>query len=435
MRTILRGLGRTLTLGLSLLAVSLAVAPATHADAIDDQIAAMKGFDKAGEEGKCIAKMQELKDSGDPKVIDAIKDLKSSKKDKIAVQAIRMIANRKDPELLKWLITKLDDKDLAKPADKDGRPELYKGIIQSVGVYRSKTALAPLLDVVKKYLSTNADYATLAIHSYGSVPDKAVVEQLLKWLEATDSRTGGQGGGGGGKGKSQEAMDNEAKAKTAILETLTALTGQDIGDFPTWKTWWAANSKTFTFPDPDAPPPAEAPQGDPSGLSEYKDEAYGWSIKKPDGESWKFGKADYTGPRVALSYTKPDDPAYLMARVYFTIHNPAKSSPKDIKGFVDWVLTKPFKEQLITAAEKPPTVEEKKLGKTEWTVVRGVGDGDGVKKSWGSVERRYYLAKIDKNIIYIDAIIRLGAEPAEKEMLWKCIEGTVITGAAAAPKK
>ncbi len=433
MSTTFRRLARTLALGLSVFAASLAVAPETRADAIDDQITAMKNFEKAGEEGKCIAKMQELKDSGDPKVLAAIKDLKSSKKDKIAVQAMRMIANRKDPELLKWLITKLDDKDLRD--EKDGRPEVYKGVLASVAAYRSKTALKALEDVVKKFISTNADYATLAIAAYGTVPEKPVVEQLLKWLEATDSRAGGQGGGGGGKGKSTETYEIEGKAKTQILATLFDLTGQEIADAVTWRAYWTTNSKTFTFPDPDAPAPAEAAQGDPSSLSEYKDEAYGFSIKKPDGDSWKFSKADYPGPRVALSYTKPDDPAYLMGKVYFTIHNPAKSSPKDIKAFVDWVINDTFKKQLVMDEAKPPTVEEKKIGKTDWTVVRGLGDGDGVKKSWGSVERRYYLAKVDKNIIYIDAIIRLGAEPAEKEMLWKCIEGTVITGTAPAPKK
>lgn len=425
MSTTFRRLARTLALGLAVLGASLAVLPETRADAIDDQIKAMKDLEKAGDEGKCIAKMQELKDSGDPRVVGAIKDLKSSKKDKIAVQSMRIIANRKDPELLKWLVTKLDDKDLRDV--KDGRPEVYKGVLQAIAVYRSKTALKPLADVVKKFLQTHADYATLAIHAYGTVPEKAVVEQLLEWLELTDSRTGGQGGGGGGKSKSQETIDNEAKAKGAILETLTSLTGQDIGDAATWRSWWSTNSKTFTFPDPDAPPPAEAPQGDPSGLTEYKDEAYGFSVKKPDGDTWKFGKADYNGPRVALSYSKPDDPGYFMARVYFSIHNTAKSKPTDVKGFVDWVLNDTFKKQLVTDESKPPEVKEIKLGKTDCTVVIGKGDGADVKKSWGAVERRYYLVKIDRNILYVDAIIRLGAEPEEKATLWKCLESMVIT--------
>ena len=83
------------------LAFGLATYAPLRAEGIDDQIKAMKDLEKAGEEGKCIAKMQELKDSGDPKAVGALKDVAKSKHDKIACSAIKAVALRKDPEFLK----------------------------------------------------------------------------------------------------------------------------------------------------------------------------------------------------------------------------------------------------------------------------------------------------------------------------------------------
>jgi len=411
--------------------------PALGADAVDEQIAAMKGFEKAGEDGKCIAKMQEMKDAfGDTRVLAAIKSMIGSKNDKIACAAVKMIAARtpKDLEFLKLVCNRVDEKnDLYKEKDKGGNPELVCAYLDAIVSYKAdkasqatiKAALPKLADVVKKFLATNAEFSTRAIRAYGCVRDKFAMEQLLEWGEQTEAKAGGSGGGSK-KGLSTEAKDMQNKAKKVILETISDITGKESVDVATWRKWWTENGKTFVFPDaadpsaPDAGPVAAATV-DPAA-AEFKDGTYGFSVKKPEGETWVWAKSDYTAdetPRVMLKYAPESGE---VCRAYFIIH-PVKHPPSDVKGMVKWALEDPkgpFQSQLEPADEKhAPKAEERPNG---WTVVIGKGNGLAQRAGFGSQERRFYFFHMGGQILYVDAVCRLGADDDVKAAFWKALD-------------
>lgn len=411
---------RTLAL-LGALAAGLAVAaPPVRADAIDDQIKQMKDFEKAGDEGKCIAKMQELKDSGDPKVLAAMKDLSRSKSDKVACAAMKNVAMvRKDPEFLKTLVGKIDDKDLRDR--KDGRPAVYMCILECVGAYKSKTALAPLEKVVDKFLSTDAEYSTRGIAAYGTVQELAVVDQLLKWLKTSDSRGQSQGG----KNESAEARENKQQAASKIIETLNALTGQDLGDAATWEKWWETNRKTFKFPDP-AKPEVEV---DWASLKEYSDPSYNYTVKCPQGGGWHFQPKDqYCRARL----NKVDEEKMEWGRVDWQIHNTTTMTPNSYKGLADWYLTKGLPEEISEFTPSgEPKLEEKKLVGREWLVVTAKGMGKGNRAGWGSMERRLYMTKCDYMgsphlILVANVVCRNGMEDEDKKKLFESVENVVL---------
>jgi len=441
---------RALALPAALLA-AFAVAPAptvSAGDEIDAKIAGMKGFEKAGDEGKCLTAMQELKESaGDPRVMKAWKELVSSKHDKVACGAVNAIASSKwrDVEFLKWMVGKLDDKDFYK--EKDGRPEVFKALLDALQNYRAdkpavatfKSALPKLADLVKKFLSTNADYTTRAIHAYGCVRDKFTMEQVLEWGEQIEARQkgGGAGGGGNKKGASQETRDIEDKAKRAVLETLAEMTGKEaLPDLSAWRKWWTENAKTFQFPaplDPNGPGAAAAPTTGPPVPTgaEFKDDFYGYVVHRPEAEGWAFKKPDFDAPRMMMEYATPEDPGYVLARVYFAVHNPAVREPKDVKQMAEWVLAYPVKEE-VDVGDNPPTPKETKLaGDVEWTTIEMKGEAIGRKASFGRIERHFYIVKLDSYILWIDAFVRTGAEDDVKKALWSCVESVALP----APKK
>jgi hypothetical protein len=406
---------------LGALAAGLAVAaPPVRADAIDDQIKQMKDFEKAGDEGKCIAKMQELKDSGDPKVVGALKDLAKSKSDKIACGAMKIVAVvRKDAEFLKTLVGKIDDKDLRDR--KDGRPAVYMCVLECIAAYKSKTALAPLEKVVDKFLSTDADYSTRGIAAYGTVPELGVVDQLLKWLKTSDSRGQSQGG----KNESAETRENKQKAAAKIVETLNALTGQDLGDAATWEKWWESNRKTFKFPDPNK----KEVDVDWATLKEYTDPSYNYTVKCPQGGGWHFQpKDEYCRARIS----KKDEQGVEWARIDWRIHNTKTMTPTDIKALADWYMTKGLIDDISEFAEgASPKLDDKKIAGREWLLVTAKGMGQGNRAGWGSMERRLYMTKCDfmgapHLILYADVVCRNGTEDEDKKKLFESVENVVL---------
>jgi hypothetical protein len=415
--------------------------PALRADGIGDQIKAMQDLDAAGDEGKCIAKMQELKDSvGDSRVMKAIKDMIGSKSDKIACAAVKMIAGlkTKDAEFLKWICGKIDDKDIYKAKDKGGNPDLVCAFLDAVVAYKFdkpsqptiKAALPKFFDVVKRHMGDNSEFTTRAIRAYGCVRDKAVMEQLLDWGEQIESRSGKGGGGGGSKkGASTETRDNESKAKKVILETIADITEKEGVDIPTWRKWWTENGKTFVFPEAGDPATAGAPAAaaavDPAA-AEFKDPTYGFSLKKPAGDDWFWAKADYTAdetPRVMLKYQPKSGE---IARAYVLVHS-MKKPPADIKGMVKWALEDPkgpYVTQLEPAdAKHAPKAEERPSG---WTVIIGKGNGLAQRVGFGSQERRFYFAQMGTSILYVDAVIRLGAEEEVSKAFWACLDSITL---------
>ena len=406
---------------LGALAAGLAVvAPPARADAIDDQIKQMKDFEKAGDDGKCIAKMQELKDSGDPKVTAALKSLVGSKSDKVACAAMKMVAvAKKDPEFLKTLVQKIDNKDLYDK--KDGRPELYKCVLESVGAYKSKTTLAPLEKIVDKFLTTDSEYATRAVAAYGTVPETSVVEQMLKWLKTTDAHGQSQGG----KNESAEVRDNKQKSGAAIIAALNSLTGQDLGDGATWEKWWEGNKKTFKFPDPNK----KEPEVDWAALKEYSDPSYNYTVKCPQGGGWHFQPKDqYCRARL----NKLDEEKVEWGRVDWQIHNTTTMTPTSLKGLADWYMTKGFADDFgeFTPTGQPK-LEEKKMVGRDWLVVSAKGMGKGNRVGWGSMERRVYMTKFDYMgaphlLLVANVTCRNGMEDEEKKKLFDSIENVVL---------
>jgi hypothetical protein len=410
-----------LALAAFLAAVVAVTPPASHADATDDQIKALLDLDSAKDEGKCVAKMQEMKDSGDPRVLKAFKTLAKSKSDKVACSAIKLVGmNKKDIEFLKtFLISKIDDKELADV--KDGRPEVYKCILETLVAYKGKPEFKPAIgkleDVVKKYLSTHADYSTRAIRAYATVASPATVDQLLEWLAITDSRGQSQGG----KNESSETRENKDKANQAILPALNELTGQDIGDATTWKKFWEEHKKGFQFPDPNK----KEETVDVSTLKEYTDPTYGYTIKRPEGGGWHFQPKD---EYCRIRLTNKDEQNVEWGRVDWIIHNTTTQTPKDVKGLADWYVNTGYKDEISEfTKEGSPAVTETKIAGRPFLLATAKGMGKGNREGWQSMERRVYITKCDYMgaghlILYASLVVRNGADEEIKKKLYAAVE-------------
>lgn len=408
---------------LALLA-AFAVSPPLRADGTDDDIKAMNDLAAAGKDDECVAKMDVVRAGRDKRAYAALFALAStSKSDKVACGAIHaLVAGWRDADTFRWLLGKIGDKTVYDR--KTGRPELYKCVLASLCEYPAgtvKQAIKPLGDAVTRFMTTDPEYTDLALRAYCVVFDRFAMQQLLSWLDQASAPGAG------------DAKANKEKAKESLLKTLSALCSHDETDAAAWKKWWEANAKTFKFPEPPKPgdpaaaaKPAAAPAADPSGLSEFKDDTYGWSVKRPEAEWWKFMKPDYPGPRVALRCGGGDSAE--TARAYFGVHDPAQSEPKDVDSFATWVIANTLKSELPDDGiiQKPSTKKVTANG-VEWTVVTARGLGGGVKSNWGSMERRVYITKLGKMILYVDAFVTLNAENEDKKALWDCVEAVAIT--------
>lgn len=418
-----RSLAACATLGLAIL---VAAPVAVRADSTDDDIKAMKDLEKAGKDDECVAKIDVVRAGADTRAFIALKELVTSKSDKIACAAIKGLAiTWHDGEYFRWLLSKIDDKTLYA---RDGRPEVYKCVLDTVRVYppeKVKAGLKQLGDAVNRFMSTEPEFADLAIRAYGTVPDRFTVMQLLDWLGQASAKPGPK--------DPKEAKENREKSKKSILETLAALCGKDFPDLAQWKKFWDENGKTFKFPEPPkAAAAGEAPAADmpdPSKLTEFKDDYYGFTVKKPDdvpeGTTWKFFKPDYKGPRVGLMCLNSE--GINTGRAYFRVHDPSRFEPHGIKAFAEWVIGTEFREHLDTEGmPQQPDTKEMKFGGADWTVVTGKGLALGPLSNWGTIEHRYYLTKLDPYIFYIDVYVKMSADDEDKEALWKCIESIVM---------
>lgn len=419
---------RLVAAAVTALAVALALLvapPRAAADGTDDDIKAMNDLAAAGKDDECIAKMNVVRAGRDKRAYAALHDLTGSKSDKIACAAIHgLCVGWRDADTFRWLVGKIGDKTLYDR--KAGRPAVYACVLTSLRDFppeRVKQALTPLADAVNRFMATDAEFADLAIRAYGTVPDRFTVLQLLKWLDQAAAPPDAKAG--------KDAKENKEKAKTSVLQTLATLCAHEEADAAAWKKWWDENGKTFRFPEaakPGDPDPAAGKAADagadPSGLKEFKDDTYGWSVKLPEGETWKFARPDVQGVRTMMCCVDGGD----IARAYFGVHDPATSAPKDIPSFAQWVVDNPFKQELPADSiiQKPETKTVTANG-IEWTVVTARGLAGGVKSNWGSMERRYYLTKLGSRILYVDAFTILSADRETKAGLWTSIESITIT--------
>jgi len=381
-----------------------------RADEIDDQIAAMMDAAKAKDEGKCIAKMVELQDRHDQRINDALAVLtKKGRLPKIASNAIRQLAMRKDEAFAKKVKSKLGDKKLFK-VDDDSELVVPLAYLDAAAIYANPKNAKNLIKIVKKYIPKHAKVSTRAIKAYGAVQDKEVVDQLILWLIQTESTGQSQGG----KNMSEEARELNRKAKTAVIDTLAALTQQEIGDGKSWQDFWDKRRKNYVFPDPNA---ADV---DPATLAEWSDIAYGYTIKKPEGETWTFTDAGTEWSRMRLESRDPKD-ELVMARVDFMIHNLSTQSPKTIGELAKWYKGD-LAERRFSELSKEPEIEERKIGDREFTVIRARGDSGKFYSGWGTIEVRIYLTKVGHICVRMEALTRLGAEPEEQAALWAAVE-------------
>jgi hypothetical protein len=388
------------------------------ADSIDDAVKQLVDLDKVGDDAKCAAKAQEMKGSNDPRVVAAFLDLEKSAGDATACAAIKLLASRKDAKSLEWMKSKLGDKEL--PKEKGGRPEVFKCILESLAVYRDASALKPLEDVVKTYLTTDADYASRAIRAYGSVPQKSVVDQLIDWLGQLEQSHGGKssGGSGGHTKFTPEVQRARDTSRDVLLKTLIAVTDKDVGDYADWKKWWPEHSKGFEFPKADA----MDRQIDVTTLSQWTDTRYGYTVKRPDGKGWTFKPED---AHFRIQLLKVEDGGAWPAFVGWGIYSLAGSNIKDVKDYTDWWVKQQFPEHEIEryAADGEPTVEQKKFAGRDWTVITAKGIGKEALASWGAMEHRVYFTKTDVRFIYAWAVVKTTTSPDDKQKTWDSVEG------------
>jgi hypothetical protein len=424
-----------------LCAAALAVAPPVRADAADDKVAELRAAEK--DEAKCVAKLEELKDAPEAKIVAAIRDLSRAKSDKVACTATRIAANRRpaDLDFQKALLSRTDDKDLFDA--KSGRPELYLASLDGLvaAPYREsqdaitnvKKALGGIERLIHKFAPSRSDYASRLAQVYGMVLERQTVENLVKIAESLDSTGGSGGGGSGGTGGKQGGADvkkSMGDTKFAVMKVMSVMTGQDIADVPGWRKWWNEKGKTFEFQASGAAPPtaAVAPAKIVADAAEYRDEVYGFACKRPEDAYWSWLKPDFDAARVMLACRDPVDPnpRSQFALVYFILHDTTTASPYDVKSFAKWIMDEAFKTQLSFDARHVPTTEIQKQGGVEWTVVKAKGEGLGSRKGWGVHERRVYIVKIGTQILWVDACIRLSANSEMQSALWHSLDSMTV---------
>ncbi len=400
-------------------------APNPPAPSTAEIVKAIKDLEKAGDEANCVAKMQALKNSEDPRALALMQSLMKNKSDKIACAAMNWITAVRDNDFYKWLVSRIEDKDLWRR--KDGRPEVYKTVLEDVGAYlvdlQDRSVLKALAETVKRFLSTDAEYAARAVHAYGAVRDAAVVDQLIAWLEEVDSHGQSQGG----RNESAETRKQKDASKQAILDTLAVLVGVDAPDAVTWKKFWEEKRKGFVFPDPHK----KEADVDVTKLGEVTDAAFGLKLKRPDGPQWTFLPKDQWY-RVQTARLDEKDKAMWWCHAGWGVYRP-DSKIHDAKTYADWWAFEEFGkaakdghefEEYAVGGE--PKVAEMKFAGREWTQVVVKGKTKDKFANWGIIEKRVYITKVDFQLLYAVATTRSGAEPDDKKKLWEFIEGAAF---------
>ena len=381
-----------------------AVVGTVRADELADKLAELKKVAKSKDGAdRTRALIKELADEENDAVAKVLLELTKSKKDAVAIAAVEDCARRLLPDYQKKLKKHLGDKKLIKD-----RPDVFKAVLTAAGAYADPKLGGPLADVVKKFLPTNGAYAGTAIRSYGTVRDLKVVDQIVKWLQMTETTNDKM---------SDQQRQAYATSKTAAVTTLRDLTGIDIGDGKKWKEFWEKKRKGFEFPDPDAPPL------DWSTLREWSDVANGYTIKLPDGEEWGFDDPTSGGDELRAKVFLQTSDGDRWGTVEARQSNLTRGSLNTVEAFADWYANEFKENQFSMLKGDAATIEEKKIGGREYTVVRAVGDSKGNWGSWGAREVRVYLTQVDHILMRFEVTVRLAAEPEVKSSLFDVVPG------------
>jgi hypothetical protein len=173
-----------------------------------------------------------------------------------------------------------------------------------------------LVKMGNKFLDTNGEISAAAWKGVGNSNTKQAVEDLVKAAVRCDAS-------GGDKVVPAPVRANRGTAKGTIFNCLQKITGKDIKDSSVWDKWWRDEGKTWK------PTPAGQDKADINTSDTYKDDAYGFSVKKPS-KVWLFRKGDGHGAYLKLEAMDEGSPA---AWIEIHVESIKNKTPDTAEGF------------------------------------------------------------------------------------------------------
>ena len=165
-----------------------------------------------------------------------------------------------------------------------GDPELLAAALTAIGEADAEGQHEFLVGVARKFLDREESIARAAIRALAEGSRPRTVDDLVVLLEATEA-----------PGDSEEARLRRISAKEEVAGALRTISGEDFPeDAKTWKEWWRRNRTTWR-------PPGQRtePEADINAADAYRDEAYGFELKKPN-RRWSFRRSESGIPSLVL---------------------------------------------------------------------------------------------------------------------------------------
>jgi hypothetical protein len=342
---------------------------------------------------------------------------------------MQALAARRDAGYVAWVRSKLADR-----KQLDEQPVQFEAMLASLPAAGEalKPCLKPLADLVSDLLMKRPQVAAVAIRAYSSaVAEKAVVEQLISWLEKTEEERGGGGGGArggltvpppsyhGGAGGGAAAA-NPMAAKEECLASLTRLTGGDATSGASWRAWWASRKATFKSG------PAPQPEPDWQHLAAFEDATCSFVLRKPAAAGWEFSKCPAAFGRVRLEFQ-----GAKVTAARLDISTAGKGTLASAAAFAQRLEAQWRKSEFGDFfRDGEPKVAAQTIGGREFAVVSARGTASGGWKDWDGGERRTYVTSAGAGgYLVFDAIIRTGTDAAVRDALVAAIEGLTFTDA------
>jgi hypothetical protein len=247
----------------------------------------MKTADEAGK----VKLLEAMARSKEAEAVKAVAKFMADRSLAVKCAAIATVGKLKD----KSFYGKLNA--MVKAEEKE--PKALAAVVKAIGEYGDPKSSKLLVDIAKKWIYKDSEVAAAAAYGLGKIPARASVEELIKLLDLTAPRSGGQGG----TNVSSETRDLLAKSKPGIIDALQELTGWDFRDAPAWMRFWKVEEKTWKPGNKDL---------DLANLQVWKDPGYGFSIEKPAKE-WFFDRSE-KAYRFILKVQVPE--AGVQAQIY-----------------------------------------------------------------------------------------------------------------------
>lgn len=398
------------------------------ADAVDDEVAAFRELVRQGDQAQVLPRISSWKRKRDKRYDAALVTvLRAPEMDEAAREAMKVLGQHGDAAYVAWVRSKLTDERML-----EEKTALFLAMLQSLppaGV-ALKPALPALAKFVDDQVTKRPDAATLAIRAYGAAgSEKAVVEQMVSWLEKLEGGGGGGGGargglvtppptmnGGGGGGTSTQGPQD------ALLDELRKLTGGNGTNAGTWRLWWNANKAGFK------PQPPRAAEPDWLLLKEFEDDVFGYVLKKPGGDAdWTFERCEAEGGRARMRCTRKGETMALVDVV--ARKKGSHATGEALAHHLEQEWRKGDFAEFFPQGE--PAVRTQTIGGRAFAVVAARGIGAGGWKDWDGFERRAYVtAGDDATWLCFSAACRSGLPDPKKAALWAGLEGIAFADAA-----